>query len=98
MCLVSPPHRRVSHLLYTANFTAGVARFRPLVSPHFLAIFALTHLEIQPTAAPLVTGKMFNGLCLCYAIMISTFFSVAISQSVILSNFVQQDGSTLVPR
>ncbi|XP_042460625.1 GABA transporter 1-like [Zingiber officinale] len=54
--------------------------------------------EIQPTAAPLVTGKMFNGLCLCYAIMISTFFSVAISQSVILSNFVQQDGSTLVPR
>ncbi|TVU33930.1 hypothetical protein EJB05_15746, partial [Eragrostis curvula] len=53
--------------------------------------------EIQATAAPPVTGKMFKGLCLCYTVVITTFFSVAISgywafgnqaQGTILSNFM----------
>ncbi|XP_072999530.1 GABA transporter 1 [Typha latifolia] len=62
--------------------------------------------EIQATAAAPVKGKMFKGLCLCYAIVVVTFFSVAISgywafgnaaQGTILSNFIV-DGSTLVPK
>ncbi|GFS43034.1 transmembrane amino acid transporter family protein [Actinidia rufa] len=35
--------------------------------------------EIQATIAPPVTGKMFKGLLVCYAVVISTFFSVGIS-------------------
>lgn len=64
--------------------------------------------EIQATIAPPIKGKMFMGLCLCYAVVISTFFSVAISgywafgnqaQSSILSNFISPlDGSTLIPK
>ncbi|XP_024372214.1 GABA transporter 1 isoform X2 [Physcomitrium patens] len=33
--------------------------------------------EIQATLAPPVTGKMFKGLLVCYAVVITTFFSVA---------------------
>ncbi|CAA3007934.1 GABA transporter 1-like [Olea europaea subsp. europaea] len=53
--------------------------------------------EIQATIAPPVTGKMFKGLLVCYSVMISTFFSVAISgywafgnhsQGSVLSNFM----------
>ncbi|KAG0629440.1 hypothetical protein M758_1G103800 [Ceratodon purpureus] len=33
--------------------------------------------EIQATLAPPVTGKMFKGLLLCYAVVLSTFFTVA---------------------
>ncbi|XP_028549148.1 GABA transporter 1 [Dendrobium catenatum] len=63
--------------------------------------------EIQATVAPPVKGKMFKGLCLCYAVVISTFFSVAISgywafgnqaQSNILTNFFASDGSVLIPK
>ncbi|KAH0465548.1 hypothetical protein IEQ34_005651 [Dendrobium chrysotoxum] len=63
--------------------------------------------EIQATVAPPVKGKMFKGLCLCYVVVISTFFSVAIAgywafgnqaQSNILSNFFASDGSVLVPK
>ncbi|CAL9765834.1 unnamed protein product [Musa acuminata subsp. burmannicoides] len=63
--------------------------------------------EIQATAAPPVTGKMFKGLCLCYTIVVMTFFSVAISgywafgnraQGSITANFILQDGSVLVPK
>ncbi|RRT32554.1 hypothetical protein B296_00051721 [Ensete ventricosum] len=63
--------------------------------------------EIQATAAPPVTGKMFKGLCLCYTIVVMTFFSVAISgywafgnraQGSITANFILQDGSILVPK
>ncbi|KAM0947510.1 putative amino acid transporter, transmembrane domain-containing protein [Dioscorea sansibarensis] len=63
--------------------------------------------EIQATAAPPVTGKMFKGLCLCYAIVIATFFNVAVSgywafgnkaDSTILSNFIEDNGHTLVPK
>lgn len=35
--------------------------------------------EIQATIAPPVKGKMFKGLCVCYAVVLTTFFSVAIS-------------------
>ncbi|KAG0452465.1 hypothetical protein HPP92_025129 [Vanilla planifolia] len=63
--------------------------------------------EIQATVAPPVKGKMFKGLCLCYAVVTSTFFSVAFSgywafgnqaQSNILINFFAPDGSLLVPK
>ncbi|CAL5407102.1 unnamed protein product [Camellia sinensis] len=60
---------------------------------------------IATIAAP-VTGKMFKGLLVCYAVVISTFFSVAISgywafgnqsKESILQNFMV-DGKPLVPR
>ncbi|XP_022752614.1 GABA transporter 1-like [Durio zibethinus] len=62
--------------------------------------------EIQATIAPPVKGKMFKGLCICYTVLIMTFFTVAISgywafgnesQSLVLSNFLG-DGKPLVPR
>ncbi|KAL5152077.1 GABA transporter 1 [Glycine soja] len=62
--------------------------------------------EIQATLAPPVKGKMFKGLCVCYAVLIFTFFSVAISgywafgnqaAGLILSNFVD-NGKPLVPK
>ncbi|CAN1252516.1 GABA transporter 1 [Linum perenne] len=51
-------------------------------------------------------GKMFKGLCVCYAVILATFFSVAISgywafgneaHGLVLSNFVV-DGKALVPK
>ncbi|WOL15676.1 GABA transporter 1-like isoform X1 [Canna indica] len=63
--------------------------------------------EIQATAAPPVTGKMFKGLCLCYTVVVVTFFSVAISgywafgkqaEGSITYNFILEDGSILVPK
>ncbi|URD72243.1 Transmembrane amino acid transporter protein [Musa troglodytarum] len=63
--------------------------------------------EIQATAAPPVTGKMFKGLCFSYVIVIMTFFSVAISgywafgnqaEGSILTNFILKNNSTLVPK
>ncbi|CAA2984966.1 GABA transporter 1-like [Olea europaea subsp. europaea] len=62
--------------------------------------------EIQATIAPPVTGKMFKGLLLCYSVVISTFFSVAIagywafgnqSQGSVLSNFMA-NGKPLLPK
>ncbi|KAI0519747.1 hypothetical protein KFK09_007206 [Dendrobium nobile] len=62
--------------------------------------------EIQATIAPPVKGKMFKGLCLCYSVVMSTFFSVAVSgywafgnqaRSNILFNFTA-DGRTLIPK
>ncbi|KAL6967082.1 Sodium- and chloride-dependent GABA transporter 1 [Sarracenia purpurea var. burkii] len=62
--------------------------------------------EIQATLAPPVKGKMFKGLCVCYAVVIVTFFSVAISgywafgnqaEGLILSNFLD-DGKALIPK
>ncbi|XP_030503165.2 GABA transporter 1 [Cannabis sativa] len=62
--------------------------------------------EIQATLAPPVKGKMFKGLCICYTVVIVTFFSVAISgywafgnraEGLILTNFL--DGAKpLVPK
>ncbi|XP_076888646.1 GABA transporter 1-like [Bidens hawaiensis] len=63
--------------------------------------------EIQATLAPPVKGKMFKGLCVCYAVIIVTFFSVAVSgywafgnksAGLVLSNFIDLDGTLLVPR
>ncbi|XP_076922058.1 GABA transporter 1-like [Bidens hawaiensis] len=63
--------------------------------------------EIQATLAPPVKGKMFKGLCVCYTVVIATFFSVAVSgywafgnesAGLILSNFIDHDGNPLVPR
>ncbi|KAM0999956.1 hypothetical protein TB2_006520 [Malus domestica] len=51
-------------------------------------------------------GKMFKGLCVCYAVVTMIFFSVAISgywafgnqaEGLILSNFLD-DGKPLVPK
>nr|AYA60133.1 GABA transporter 3 [Camellia sinensis] len=62
--------------------------------------------EIQATIAAPVTGKMFKGLLVCYAVVVFTFFSVAISgywafgnqsKGSILQNFMV-DGKPLVPR
>ncbi|GAB2263137.1 hypothetical protein Droror1_Dr00004134 [Drosera rotundifolia] len=62
--------------------------------------------EIQATLAPPVKGKMFKGLCLCYAVVLATFFTVSISgywafgnqsAGLILSNFTN-NGVPLVPR
>uniref|UniRef100_A0A0A8ZBD0 Amino acid transporter transmembrane domain-containing protein n=1 Tax=Arundo donax TaxID=35708 RepID=A0A0A8ZBD0_ARUDO len=62
--------------------------------------------EIQATAAAPVTGKMFKGLCLCYAVVVTTFFSVAISgywafgnqaQGTLLSNFMV-GGKAMIPQ
>ncbi|CAA6667568.1 unnamed protein product [Spirodela intermedia] len=49
--------------------------------------------EIQATVAPPVTGKMFKGLCLCYSIVVTTFFSVATS-----GYWAFGKQTTLVPR
>ncbi|KAL3699437.1 hypothetical protein R1sor_017459 [Riccia sorocarpa] len=62
--------------------------------------------EIQGTLAPPVTGKMFKGLVVAYAVVCSTYFSVAISgywafgnlaSGNIFSNFQRPDGTSLVP-
>lgn len=62
--------------------------------------------EIQATIAPPIKGKMFKGLCMCYAVIVSTYFSVGISgywsfgnraQPTILANFMG-DGQPLLPR
>lgn len=49
-----------------------------------LAVIATTYgngiiPEIQATLAPPASGKMFKGLCICYMVVLSTFFPVAIS-------------------
>ncbi|XP_048231363.1 GABA transporter 1 isoform X2 [Ricinus communis] len=61
--------------------------------------------EIQATIAPPVKGKMFKGLCICYTVAVTTFFSVAISgywafgnqaKGTVLTNFMV-DGKPLLP-
>ncbi|XP_021821719.1 GABA transporter 1-like [Prunus avium] len=61
--------------------------------------------EIQATLAPPVKGKMFKGLCVCYSVIVTTFFSVAISgywafgneaMGTVLSNFMG-DEKPLLP-
>lgn len=60
----------------------------------------------QATVAPPVKGKMFKGLCVCYAVVAVTFFSVAISgywafgnqaEGLVLTNFLD-NGKPLVPK
>ncbi|GAB2274659.1 Sodium- and chloride-dependent GABA transporter 1 [Dionaea muscipula] len=90
----------------------GNARDRTFDVFNAISIIATTYgngiiPEIQATLAPPVTGKMFKGLALCYVIVLSTFFTVAISgywafgnQSAgqILANFTTGDGIPLLPR
>ncbi|GMN52773.1 hypothetical protein TIFTF001_021904 [Ficus carica] len=61
--------------------------------------------EIHATIAAPVKGKMLKGLCVCYAVVVTTFFSVAISgywafgnqaQGTVLLNFLV-DGKPLLP-
>ncbi|XP_047058443.1 GABA transporter 1-like [Lolium rigidum] len=61
--------------------------------------------EIQATVAAPVTGKMFKGLYLCYAVVVTTFFSVATAgywafgnaaQGLLLNNFMV-DGRPVIP-
>ncbi|GER28928.1 amino acid transporter [Striga asiatica] len=63
--------------------------------------------EIQATIAPPVRGKMLKGLLLCYSVVVSTYYSVAISgywafgneaKGPILSNFIGADGLPLLPK
>lgn len=73
----------------------------------FYAVEDFFLLILQATLAPPVKGKIFKGLCVCYAVLIATFFCVAISgywafgkqsKGLILSNFLDQDGNALVPK
>ncbi|KAK7848739.1 gaba transporter 1 [Quercus suber] len=61
--------------------------------------------EIQATIAPPVKGKMIKGLCVCYSVILVTYFSVAISgywafgnqaMGTVLSNFMG-NGQPLLP-
>lgn len=60
----------------------------------------------QATLAPPVANKMFKGLLVCYAVVMSTFFTVAISgywafgnqaAGYVLTNLAPKDGPALVP-
>ncbi|GLJ38216.1 hypothetical protein SUGI_0777930 [Cryptomeria japonica] len=63
--------------------------------------------EIQATLAPPATGKMLKGLCMCYGVVVVTFYSVAVSgywafgnnvHDNILENLMPDDeGVALVP-
>ncbi|XP_024361746.1 GABA transporter 1 isoform X2 [Physcomitrium patens] len=62
--------------------------------------------EIQATLAPPVENKMFKGLLVCYTVVVTTFFSVAISgywafgnqvAGYVLTNLAPTDGPALVP-
>ncbi|CAN1171964.1 GABA transporter 1 [Linum perenne] len=61
----------------------------------------------EATIAPPVKGKMFKGLCLSFAVVVTTYFSVAISgywafgnesQGTVLSNFMGSNGHILLPK
>lgn len=65
-----------------------------------------THFLRLKTLAPPIKGKMLKGLCVCYLVLIVTFFSVSVSgywafgnesEGLILSNFVD-NGKPLVPK
>ncbi|GLJ38218.1 hypothetical protein SUGI_0777970 [Cryptomeria japonica] len=63
--------------------------------------------EIQATLAPPLTGKMLKGLCMCYGVIMATYYSVAVSgywafgnnvRDNILENLMPDDeGIALVP-
>ncbi|KAG6432788.1 hypothetical protein SASPL_104375 [Salvia splendens] len=97
-----------------ANHTLGARWGKYYVGPiQFLvcygAVVGCTLLGgqcIKATLAPPVKGKMFKGLCICYAVVLTTFFSVSISgywafgnlaQGLVLNNFLE-DGKPLLPK
>ncbi|KAK7406063.1 hypothetical protein VNO78_07679 [Psophocarpus tetragonolobus] len=62
--------------------------------------------EIQATLAPPAAGKMIKGLGMCYAVIIVTFYSIAVSgywtfgsksSSDIFNNLMPDDGTSLAP-
>ncbi|CAK8579316.1 unnamed protein product [Lathyrus sativus] len=62
--------------------------------------------EIQATLAPPATGKMIKGLTLCYAVILVTFYSAAVSgywvfgnksNSNILKSLLPDEGPSLAP-
>lgn len=62
--------------------------------------------EIQATLAPPATGKMIKGLTMCYAVILVTFYSAAVSgywvfgnksNSNILKSLMPDDGPSLAP-
>ncbi|KAM1342354.1 hypothetical protein ACFX2F_006686 [Malus domestica] len=72
----------------------------------YIGLFGSAALKQSATIAPPMKGKMFKGLCVCYAVVTMIFFSVAISgywafgnqaEGLILSNFLD-DGKPLVPK
>ncbi|XP_021812129.1 GABA transporter 1 [Prunus avium] len=97
------PHKDYSLKGNTQNRVFGVFNANAIIATTFgNGIIP----EIQATIAPPVKGKMFKGLCLCYAVVTMTFSSVAISgywafgnqaEGLILSNFLD-DGKPLVPK
>ncbi|VVA25671.1 PREDICTED: GABA transporter [Prunus dulcis] len=97
------PHKDYSLKGNTQNRVFGVFNANAIIATTFgNGIIP----EIQATIAPPVKGKMFKGLCLCYAVVTITFSSVAISgywafgnqaEGLILSNFLD-DGKPLVPK
>ncbi|KAK9911815.1 hypothetical protein M0R45_035704 [Rubus argutus] len=77
-------HRKFHECSYEGLFVNGSKQNRVFGSFNAISIIATTYgngiiPEIQATIAPPVKGKMFKGLCVCYAVVLSTFFSVAIS-------------------
>ncbi|CAL8999782.1 unnamed protein product [Prunus brigantina] len=97
------PHKDYSLKGNTQNRVFGVFNANAIIATTFgNGIIP----EIQATIAPPVKGKMFKGLCLCYAVVTMTFSSVAISgywafgnqaEGLILNNFLD-DGKPLVPK
>jgi len=62
---------------------------------------------VQATLAPPVKGKMLKGLCVCYSVIATTYFSVAISGywafgnesgASVLSNFLSETKKPLLPK
>ncbi|KAM1175637.1 hypothetical protein ACFX2I_028020 [Malus domestica] len=88
----------------------GSAKDRSFGIFNAISIIATTYAsgiipEIQATLAPPVKGKMFKGLYVCYSVIVTTYFSVAISgywafgnqaMGTVLSNFMG-DGKPLLP-
>ncbi|ONI21811.1 hypothetical protein PRUPE_2G090500 [Prunus persica] len=88
----------------------GSAKDRSFGIFNAISIIATTYAsgiipEIQATLAPPVKGKMFKGLCVCYSVIVTTYFSVAISgywafgnqaMGTVLSNFMG-DEKPLLP-
>ncbi|KAJ0768922.1 putative amino acid transporter, transmembrane domain-containing protein [Helianthus annuus] len=83
-----------------------VMNFIELYNFNIICSFYFTQEIIQATLAPPVTGKMFKGLVMCYAVIFVTFYSAAISgyyvfgnkaSSNILTDLMPDEGPALAP-
>ncbi|GLJ55297.1 hypothetical protein SUGI_1186630 [Cryptomeria japonica] len=86
----------------TSKFLAGLNSFSIIATTYGNGIIP----EIQATIAPPISGKMFKALCVCYTVVVSTYFSAAISgywafgnkaQGTIYSNFAPVGRPAYVP-